>query len=47
MHFTGRKPEIGDPCIVAALRLVTSGDIRAVEIVSSLDQIVVGWRALY
>jgi hypothetical protein len=42
MYFPGRKPEVGDARIVAALRRVTSSDIRAVEIVSSLDQIVVG-----
>ena len=42
MYFPGSKPEVGDARIVAALRRVTSSDIRAVEIVSSLDQIIVG-----
>jgi hypothetical protein len=42
MYFPGSKPEVGDARIVAARRCITSSDIRAVEIISSLDQIVVG-----
>jgi hypothetical protein len=47
MDFPRRKSEVGDSCVVAALCRVTGCDIRAVKIVSSLDQIIVGWRALY
>jgi hypothetical protein len=42
MDFARTEPEVGDSCVVAALCLITGGYLGAVEVVSALDQIVVG-----
>jgi len=41
MHFSRAKSEIGDASIVFARRLVACCNSRTVEIVSSLDEIIV------
>jgi hypothetical protein len=41
MHFSGGKSEIGDASIVFARRLVACSSSRTVEIVSSLDEVIV------
>lgn len=42
MDFAGAEPEVGNSCIFGALCFITGGNISAVEVIPTLDQIVVG-----